>query len=243
MRIGAYVDGFNLYYGGRAMFGRSAPGWRWLNLEEMITDIVGCTSMWAAPHDVEVKYCTARISGSDNPIGQREQQVYLNALNASGTIAHIEYGSFVARVSIAPLATPNAKGKPVLATSKPPMLVKDSKGSDVPDARFLASVAQREEKGTDVNVAAHLLIDVLTRRVDAAVVVSNDSDLALPIRHARTLVPVGVINPSPSYCAGRLRGKSSDGVGGHWWYQVSRSDFTNHQLPPTVSRYTKPRPW
>ena len=35
MKVGVYIDGFNLYYGGRALFGRSAPGWRWLDLRQL----------------------------------------------------------------------------------------------------------------------------------------------------------------------------------------------------------------
>ena len=46
---------------------------------------------------------------------------------------------------------------------------------------MLATVRKREEKGSDVNVATHLLVDVLTGAIDAAIVISNDSDLALPI--------------------------------------------------------------
>jgi hypothetical protein len=52
---------------------------------------------------------------------------------------------------------------------------------DDPDAIFMVSVADREEKGSDVNVATHLLTDVCEQKIDAAVVISNDSDLALPI--------------------------------------------------------------
>jgi hypothetical protein len=74
----------------------------------------------------------------------------------------------------------------------------------VPDARFMASVARREEKGTDVNIAAHFLIDVMSKSVHAAVVISNNSDLTLPIRFVRTMVPVGVVNPPTSYRAGAL---------------------------------------
>lgn len=29
MRVRAYVDGYNLYYGGRSCCGRGTPGWRW----------------------------------------------------------------------------------------------------------------------------------------------------------------------------------------------------------------------
>jgi hypothetical protein len=49
----------------------------------------------------------------------------------------------------------------------------------------MVSYANREEKGSDVNVASHLLVDVLTDRIDAAVVISNDSDLRFPVQFAR----------------------------------------------------------
>ena len=63
-------------------------------------------------------------------------------------------------------------------------MVQDANGNPVPDATFMISYANREEKGSDVNVAAHLLVDVLTGVVDAAVVVSNDSDLEFPVSYA-----------------------------------------------------------
>lgn len=78
----------------------------------------------------------------------------------------------------------------------------------------MVSVADREEKGSDVNVATHLLIDVYEQKIDAAVVISNDSDLALPIRHARARVPVGMVHPGINYPAGALSGSPEDGVGG-----------------------------
>jgi hypothetical protein len=46
---------------------------------------------------------------------------------------------------------------------------------DALDARFVASVARPEEKGSDVNVASHLPVDTLTGTIDAAVVINNDS--------------------------------------------------------------------
>ena len=41
MRIGVYVDGFNLYYGARGLCGRGTPGWRWLDLRGLAADLVG----------------------------------------------------------------------------------------------------------------------------------------------------------------------------------------------------------
>lgn len=55
----------------------------------------------------------------------------------------------------------------------------------------MVSYANREEKGSDVNLAAHLLIDVLGGEVDGALVMSNDSDLRFPVEQARQHVPVG----------------------------------------------------
>jgi uncharacterized LabA/DUF88 family protein len=84
----------------------------------------------------------------------------------------------------APLAVAGPHRRPEIVRPGWPVMLQDANDKDVPDGRFMVSVARREEKGTDVNVASHLLIDVLTGAVDAAVIVSNDSDLALGLaRH------------------------------------------------------------
>ncbi len=122
-------------------------------------------------------------------------------------------------------------------------MVQDAHGNAIPDATFMVSYAHREEKGPDVNVASHLLVDVLTKRVDAAIVISNDSDLQFPISYARTKVPVGLINPSRNYLAGALRGQPSDGVGNHWWQRMSAEDLRASQLPDPVGTFARPAGW
>lgn len=107
----------------------------------------------------------------------------------------------------------------------------------------MVSVADREEKGSDVNVATHLLIDVFEKKIDAAVVVSNDSDLALPVVQARARVPVGTVHPGTNYPAGALSGDPSDGVGRHWWRQLTAQDYVAHQLPDPAGKYRKPVGW
>jgi hypothetical protein len=37
LRVGIYIDGYNLYYGGRGTCGRGAAGWRWLDLRQLVT--------------------------------------------------------------------------------------------------------------------------------------------------------------------------------------------------------------
>lgn len=94
-----------------------------------------------------------------------------------------------------------------------------------------------------MNVASHLLLDVLTKRVDAAVVVSNDSDLAFPVREARRQVPVGLINPRSDNTAGSLMGAKADGVGGHRWWKLKRQTYCRHQLPDSADGQLKPEGW
>lgn len=243
MRIGVYIDGYNLYYGGRGLCGRGSPGWRWLDPRAMAVQLIGRRVNWAGAYLDRVVYCTARIDRIENPSGQADQDVYLKALVAAGSVDLIEYGTYVTRVKSSPLAVSNSRGRPHLVNPAWPVMVRDAQSRPVPGALFMVSYASREEKGSDVNVAAHLLTDVLEGTVDGAVVISNDSDLRLPVQQARQRVPVGVVNPSKNYLAGDLRGRSTDGVGRHWWAQLTIADFKANQLPDPVGPYARPADW
>jgi hypothetical protein len=141
------------------------------------------------------------------------------------------------------LAVEDAKQKPSVVRAHWPVMVKDAAGQDSPGAMFMVSYAYREEKGSDVNVASHLLVDVYSQAVDAAVVISNDSDLRYPVQVARQRVPVGTVNPTPSQPAGDLRGAPTDGVGRHWWSRLTCADFKNHQLPDPAGGVARPTGW
>ena len=243
MRIGVYVDGFNLYYGARGLCGRGTPGWRWLDLRALATDLVARRANWSGAHVKRVVYCTARIDAVSNPSGQSDQDVYLKALVAAGSVDHIEYGTYVARVKTAPLAVKDPQGRPKLVGPQWPVMIQDGHGGPVRGAVFMVSYANREEKGSDVNVAAHLLLDVLGGAIDGALVISNDSDLRFPVQQARLHIPVGIVNPSPNYLAGDLRGVSSAGVGRHWWTRLTVADLKAHQLTDPAGQYRRPPDW
>ena len=211
-------DGYNLYYGGRRLMGGPGlAGWRWLDLRALAAGLVVQQSGWTDAIVERVVYCTARISGVDNPTGPQDQDAYLRALKSARSVDVIEFGTYVSRVATAPLATADRRGRPILTTATWPIKIQDANAQPVPDARFMVSIARREEKGSDVNVAAHLLLDLLHQRIDAAVVISNDSDLAFPVHEARDLVHVGLVNPTPGYPAGALNDDPHRGASGHWW--------------------------
>jgi hypothetical protein len=122
---------------------------------------------------VGIKYFTARVTGrpGNAHAGQR-QQTYFRALATVPKLT-IHYGHFITRT----------------ATRR---CVKDRRGKPA-----FVDVWVTEEKGSDVNLASHMLIDAFRARYDLAVVVSNDGDLKEPVHFVRheLKTPVGVLNP------------------------------------------------
>lgn len=120
-------------------------------------------------------------------------------------------------------------------TTGSPVRVVDRNGQKVDHGVFLVSYFHSEEKGSDVNLATHLLSDVLQGHVEAAIVVSNDTDLQLPIEQAGQHVPVAVVSPFSRNVAGGLRQAVSASQGG-WYYYLSQSIFLNSQMPHRVTK-------
>jgi hypothetical protein len=260
MRVGVYVDGFNLYYGAKSLCATSGNQWKWLDISGLSSFVIAeqvafaagngweaITDVWAGAVVERVVYCTARIDSAQNPDGYAEQDVYLKALVAAASVDHIEYGYYVNRTRVSPLAVderlPSGKTRPRVVRAAWPIMVKDGNGTNVPNALYMARHLHTEEKGSDVNVASHLLVDVLTGAIDAAVVISNDSDLSLPLKQARTRVPVGVINPHDGNTAGALRPGGVPGASEHWTRKLRASDVYSHQLPDPAGPYAKPPAW
>jgi uncharacterized LabA/DUF88 family protein len=245
MRVGVYVDGFNLYYGARKLCGRGTEGWRWLDIRSLIESVLPHAWHERGANLHRVIYCTARVSGARNPSSAADQAVYIRALKAHGSVDLIEFGNFVSRAKFAPLVRPvPSTYRPTVVQPEWPLMLKDfATGNDLPQATFMVSYLHQEEKGSDVNVGTHLILDVLQKEIDAAVIVSNDSDLKLPVREARKRVPVGIVKPGPSQLAGDLRGSPNEGAGEHWWGQLSAERLREHQLPDPVNGISKPNSW
>lgn len=173
-----YIDGYNLYH--RACEGTQNT--KWLDLFAFAQALV--------PNDtvLKVRYFTSKSRDLPNsPGAQQRQQVYWRALDTLGPTVERHLGQFKVR--------PGWR-----------MLHKDHLGFR-PKSQ-IAWVKLPEEKGSDVNLAAWLLLDGFKGLYDKAVVVSNDSDLKEPVRMAihelkRTVV---VANPDPNVKNDQLTG-------------------------------------
>lgn len=119
-----------------------------------------------------IKYFTARVKPEPlDPDKPLRQQLLFRALSTIPCLEIIE-GHFLSHPVRMPLVKPT--------------------GSDTH-----ARVIKTEEKGSDVNLASHLLLDAFNKDFDCAIVVSGDSDLATPIEMVQNHLgkPVGVLLP------------------------------------------------
>lgn len=252
-RVGVYFDGFNVYYGGKSQFGAGSPGWKWysprLLAQNVIASVIAapyCTAsisgIWGQYSLERLVFCTARISPDRDQQALHDQLSYLNAIRAGGHVDHVEYGHYVSRIKHSPLAIKGENGKPEIFHPKWPVTVQDAQGNRVDDATLMVSYFHNEEKGSDVNVATHLLKDAYEKTIDAAVLFSNDSDLQLPISVVRGLMPIGVVNPFYRESHYSLAGET-DRSRGDWHTRLNRSLFAISQMPPSVETFMKPSAW
>lgn len=150
MRTYVYIDGFNFYYGAV-----KDTRFRWLDFRKLFQTVLD------PRYGIEaIKYFTALVSAlPDNPKAPDRQKIYLKALKHHLPELQLILGQFKPRASWMPFAEqrgPQIKGRSLV----------------------LAHVMKLAEKGSDVNLAIHLVNDAWANLYDAAVVVSNDSDLA-----------------------------------------------------------------
>jgi uncharacterized LabA/DUF88 family protein len=109
-----------------------------------------------------IRYLTARVRARPHdPDQPTRQETYFRALRTlpNLTIHQGHYLEKPVRMALFPVPTSGAR---------------------------IVQVLKSEEKGSDVNIATYLLMDAFENDYEGAVVVSNDSDLAEPIRLVRT---------------------------------------------------------
>jgi hypothetical protein len=164
----------------------------------------------------EIHYFTARVSSRPyNPTSAHDQSLYIRALKTIQNI-HIVYGHFLTH-SI-PM---------YLSNVTPPQKV---------------WVDKTEEKGSDVNLASHLLRDAYLKRFEVSVIMTNDSDLAEPVRIvAQELgLPVGILNPH-QFHSREVRQYAT------FVKRIRQGDIASSQFPATLTdrkgTFAKPAGW
>jgi uncharacterized LabA/DUF88 family protein len=146
--------------------------YRWVDLNKL------CRTVLPRNRIHNIHYFTARVDAvPEDPHKARRQQAYLRALDTIPNLT-VHYGYFQSQKKIMRLAHPPIEGPSV------------------------AEVFEFKEKGTDVNLATHLLADGFEGDYEMAVILSNDSDLAEAIRLVRERLGlrVGVISPHWTEC-------------------------------------------
>jgi hypothetical protein len=186
---------------------------KWLDISKL------CQLLLPKNQIIKIKYFTALVTArpgdSNQPI---RQQIYLRALRTIPSL-EIILGHFLSHEVAMPLAgSPSSKVK-------------------------YAKVIKTEEKGSDVNMATHMLHDGYRGFFDVAVLITNDSDLVEPIKIIRNDLkkPVIVLNPYPK--------KPSYEVGKYASFvkPIRRNVLAASQFPSTIKDqkgvFNKPASW
>jgi hypothetical protein len=93
-----------------------------------------------------------------------------------------------------------------------------------------AYVMKMEEKGSDVNLASYLLRDSYTNHLTAALVITGDSDLSIPVRFAVEFgVNVKVCVPGLAIAVNELTQATSQ------LEKLSENQLKDSQLPKTFT--------
>ncbi len=196
----------NVYIDGFNLYYRAVKGtnYKWL-------DLLALSGALLPSHEINrIRYFTAQsLSLPDDPNVPVRQAAYIRAL---GTIRNltIHLGQFRRRTRSRPLVTP------------------------IPGLPTFVRISDFEEKGSDVNLATYLLIDGYEGDYEQAVVISNDSDLALPIAMVRDKLkfPIGIVNPNVDQSANTPTELSQAAT---FSRRIRRNTLRNCQFPQTLT--------
>jgi hypothetical protein len=217
-KTNVYVDGFNFYYG--CIKGTPC---RWLDLRKF------CEAMFPKNEINRIRYFTAIVQQRPgDPTQPQRQAAYLRALQTlPGLTVHC--GQFLTQTVHRPLA--------IALPGYPPNWV-----GKTPGGPSRAWVIKTEEKGSDVNLATYLLCDGFDSDYEVAIVVSNDSDLATPIRVARARFKLDVIVLNPCAKPSAELSRVATFVRGVRKHALQSSQFPP-ELEDTHGKITKPAGW
>lgn len=196
-----YIDGFALYKG---LLQHQYPKYKWLN------PVLLAERLFSQYDVVGVRYFTAKLKPlPDHPQVPQRQQVYLRALETLDEL-DIHYGKYIFSKQWLPLHP----------------MERDEAGK-VRTVR----VKRPEEKGSDVSLASHLMLDAIRDRADLYAVATNDSDLVEPLRLLATEARRNVALVSLS---GPNYNKAFNDVPLRTIREIREGTLAASQLPPQI---------
>jgi uncharacterized LabA/DUF88 family protein len=214
MRANVYIDGFNLYY---SALRRRFPDCKWLDVRTLAETLF--------PNDEigRVLYFSARVIARPDDLQEAtRQQMYFRALATRDV--EIFLGQF-------------RSGTRWMRRTEP-----CPRGTDCPVSEENIRVISTEEKGSDVNLASHLLIDAFKQDCEMAIVLTNDTDLVEPIRLARDDLGLYLALLSPSQNPARILRTNVDVL-----KSVRHGPLQASQFPDVLSDHRgeihRPRAW
>jgi uncharacterized LabA/DUF88 family protein len=185
--------------------------YKWLDIKKLCTLLL-------QPHNqiVSIKYFTAHVSSTkSDPEKPIRQQLYLRALKATTPELKVILGQFTTHIVTKRLVNP----------------IRGITHADIYETK---------EKGSDVNLAVHLLNDAYRNQFDCAVVISGDSDLAEAIHLVKsyhTQKIVGLLSPGKRTMSKELH-RVAD-----FTKAISTSALAASQLPDQIPGTTIVKPW
>jgi len=187
---------------------------KWLDLQTLFTKLLG-----ERHQIIEIKYFTARVSSRDGDLdAPNRQNAYLKALEAYIPNISIYFGHFLTHDVKARVRNPK-NGCPNIVT-----------------------VIETKEKGSDVNLALHILNDAWHDRYDCVVLVSNDSDLAEALKLVKTehQKKIGYLVPGQSRHPSKVLMRYQD-----FMKIIRNSALADSQLPNPIpgTNIYKPESW
>ena len=186
--------------------------YKWLDFKSLFQKLLSTKNQI-----IQIKYFTALVSGKYNPQKPVKQQTFLRALKTFIPEIEIYYGHFLTHEVFAPLAKPTENRRSV-------------------------KIIKTEEKGSDVNIAVHMLNDAWLNNYDCAIIVSNDSDLAESMKLVKKYHPnkiLGLIMPGKGHPSKELM-KHADFVKRIRTGILKSSQFPN---PIPKTNIYKPKDW
>jgi uncharacterized LabA/DUF88 family protein len=188
--------------------------YKWLDIKAL------CSRILKPENDIrQIKYFTAHVSPTpSDPVKHLDQQIYLRALRRATPEIEIITGQFTTHKVRKRLVNP-PPGGPVHA-----------------------EVFHTTEKGSDVNLAVHLVNDAWLNAYGCAVLISGDSDLAESINLVRAHHPkkvIGVFAPGKRGMSQKLV------IASTFIRYISPTALADSQFPAHIPGTTifKPKDW